>query len=322
MGFTADVYLDDFYGAAPPEKAFNAFERLQILLDELGLKSSPEKDCSPSTSMVCLGIAVNTIELSLAVPPSRVEELSAELVLWKSRKHFTVKQLQSLLGKLSYVSACVKPGRIFMSRLLGKLRAFPSGSKRAAVTTDMKNDIDWWLEFLPVYNGVSIIKADEWDFAELHFATDASLQAGGATCMSDCCKFMFPPAIIQAAEHITALELFTIIVAVRTWAPMLEHKKFLVSCDNEAAVTVVNSGATRNPFMQRCLRQLWFTAALHDFEVRARHIPGEHNTFADCLSRWDSGPSYRKTFHEAARKVDIEFTFHEVSADCLQFQVQ
>ena len=40
--------------------------------------------------------------------------------------------------------------------------------------------------------------------------------------------------------------------------------------------------------MQRCLRQLWFTSGLHDVALRVRHIPGEHNTLADALSRWDA----------------------------------
>ena len=36
--------------------------------------------------------------------------------------------------------------------------------------------------------------------------------------------------------------------------------------------------------MQRCLRQLWFSAAVFDFELQARHIPGDHNVLADAFS--------------------------------------
>ena len=35
--------------------------------------------------------------------------------------------------------------------------------------------------------------------------------------------------------------------------------------------------------MQRCLQQLWFSAAVFDFELQARHIPGDHNILADAL---------------------------------------
>ena len=43
-GFSAHVYLDDFYGAEVPALAKMAFASLQTLFDSLGLASSPEKD--------------------------------------------------------------------------------------------------------------------------------------------------------------------------------------------------------------------------------------------------------------------------------------
>ena len=50
QGFSADVYLDDFYGADHPSLAHQAFSRLGQLFLHLGLDSSPEKDSPPSTS--------------------------------------------------------------------------------------------------------------------------------------------------------------------------------------------------------------------------------------------------------------------------------
>ena len=94
----------------------------------------------------------------------------------------------------------------------------------------------------------------------------------------------FPP---RRVSHLCS----AIIVAVKFWSTALQHQRFLVSCDNEGAVTVINSGSIKDPFMLRCLRQLWFTSALHDVDLRVRHIPGEHNTLADALSRWDNTSS-------------------------------
>ena len=124
LGFLVDIYLDDFYGADSPARASTAFTSLRQLLQELGLQTSPDKDSPPSTKLVCLGINVNSEEMSLSVPTFRVQELLQELSLWSQRSHYTKKQLQSLLGKLSFVTACVKPGRIFMARLLNNLRSF------------------------------------------------------------------------------------------------------------------------------------------------------------------------------------------------------
>lgn len=272
--FSADVYLDDFYGAEVPALAETAFASLQTLFDSLGLASSPEKDSPPAIEMICLGILVNTVDLTLRVPDSRLGELSDELQLWLSRDCFTIKELQSLIGKLSFVTSCVHASRIFLSRLLNALRSFPSRAKQQPVTSEMRLDLQWWKTFLPLFNGVSVIKPAEWSFANLHFSTDACMVRGGATCLDKCITFAFPDFVLSATTHISALELFAIIVAVTFWAPVLQHQRFIISCDNEAAVTVINSGATKDPFMQRCLRELWFLSALHDFDIRARHIPG------------------------------------------------
>ena len=100
-----------------------------------------------------------------------------------------------------------------MSRLLNSLRAFPSTRARLPVSADMKADIAWWLDFLPIFNGTSLIKPIHWEFDDLQFTTDASLHAGGATCLNECFTREFPEDIVRSAGHITALELlFTTIV--------------------------------------------------------------------------------------------------------------
>ena len=106
-----------------------------------------------------------------------------------------------------------------MSRLLNNLRAFPSSRRTAVVSHDMKLDIDWWLTFLPLFNGVSFIKSEVWSFDDFHFSTDYCLSGGGATCQDQCFSVVFPPNILQEATHTTALELFVVVVAIRAWAP-------------------------------------------------------------------------------------------------------
>ena len=36
------------------------------------------------------------------------------------------------------------------------------------------------------------------------------------------------------------------------------------------------------------LRELCYLAAIHQFQVRAVHVPGVSNCYADLLSHWDS----------------------------------
>ena len=298
----ADVYLDDFYGGEYPSLALQAFSRLSQLFLQLGLDFSPEKDSPPSISTICLGVLVDTAAFTLEVPTTRLEDLLAELTTWQAAAFFTKKQLQSLLGKLSFVTAGVKPGRIFMARLLNSLRECKRpASHRCLISAAMLLDIQWWLDFLPRFPRVSLIKLSFWDFETFNFSMDTCLHGGGAVCHTDCISFVFPDCIAPSTLHINALELFTIIVALKHWASQLQSHKFVVACDNSAAVAVINSTTSQDPFMHRCPRQLWFTATLFDFEVRALHVPGKHNQFADYLSRWHSDPLARDSCHRLCR---------------------
>jgi len=128
-----------------------------------------------------------------------------------------------------------------MACLLNRLEACNAASHhRYSITNDMQLDIQWWLHFLPQFNRVSLIKPFLWDFQCFNFATDASLCGGGATCRSDCIRFIFPDDILSSSLHINTLELSTIVVAVKHWALQLQGSKFIISSDNSTAVAVIN----------------------------------------------------------------------------------
>ena len=109
------------------------------------------------------------------VPANRLSDLKMELLQWTQFSTFTRRQLQLLLGKLSFVTACIRPGQIFMSRLLNRLRSLPSKPSRFPVTSDMLSDIDWWLTFLPHFNGSAEMITRTKD---LKFLTEALSELG------------------------------------------------------------------------------------------------------------------------------------------------
>jgi hypothetical protein len=69
----------------------------------------------------------------------------------------TVRELQSLLGKLHFVSSCVRPGRIFVSRLLIWIRSLPDDKEYYNIPLFAKKDLIWRSKFLNILNGVSMI---------------------------------------------------------------------------------------------------------------------------------------------------------------------
>ena len=64
-GILVDVYIDDFYGAETQELADLSFDRMTQLFSELGLHSSPDKDTPPAHEMTCLGVCINTLNMTL-----------------------------------------------------------------------------------------------------------------------------------------------------------------------------------------------------------------------------------------------------------------
>ena len=111
-------YLDDFAGAGKPELASKAYEELGNLLKSCGIEESKDKACPPSTKMVFIRVLFNTEDIILSVTPDRVQEILDLVNFWLPKSTATLQELQSLIGKLSFVVSCVHSSRVFIARLL------------------------------------------------------------------------------------------------------------------------------------------------------------------------------------------------------------
>ena len=97
-------YLDDFIGVSPALTAHIDFQMLSDLLSSLGLQESSAKSCPPSTVMTCLGVELNTDAFTLSVSPDRLCEIERLLERWVRKRTATKTALQSLVGKLIFIS--------------------------------------------------------------------------------------------------------------------------------------------------------------------------------------------------------------------------
>ena len=61
----------------------------------------------------------------MMVTPDRLAEIQQEVSLWLMRQVASKRQIQSLIGKLVFVAKCVRPGRLFLARMLEFLRTTP-----------------------------------------------------------------------------------------------------------------------------------------------------------------------------------------------------
>ena len=112
-GYLGTSYLDDLIGVEEKSRGTEAYQSLGVLLEELGLIENYSKACQPSTVQIVLGIEVDTIEGTLSVPQDKMSEIFELLVEWRRKVKTNKTDLQSLIGKLQFVTKCVRQSRIF-----------------------------------------------------------------------------------------------------------------------------------------------------------------------------------------------------------------
>ena len=310
-------YLDDFIGVASPDTAPQDYETCGHLLRDLGLQESLAKACPPSTVLTCLGVEVNTVDLTLSVTPDRLHEIETLLLQWISRRSATKSELQSLVGKLSFVSKCVRQSRLFLSRILALLRTLKHNHYHTKLSREFHRDIKWWLRFLRTYNGVSVIPSTLWSAPDGVFSTDACLTGCGGLTDQHFFHRVLPEEINVKFHSIHHLEAIAILIACRLWGSSWSGLRIIVQCDNEAVVSSLNSGRVQDPYLAICLRAIWLEAASHEFELRALHLSSSANRLADLLSRWHLQSSFKEQFHAATKSL----TLHEVDVSPLLFSL-
>ena len=178
-GFQVFAYIDNFILVNPKHKAKKAFDTLYDLLTELGLPMNEDKTVPPSSKLTCSGIHIDIPNNTLSIDTEKgqaIYDVCANII---TKSHISKRQMQSLLGKLLYLHKCVKPARTFVNQILMTFRN--STSKRILITDAFKQDLLWFLKFLPAYNGVSTLNKKCIDNSHtLHIdASLTGLEGGG-----------------------------------------------------------------------------------------------------------------------------------------------
>ena len=279
-------YIDDHVLFGSKQQCQRAFDRLTALLGELGLTISVHKNVPPTTEAVCLGILVNTKNSTLSIPPKKLKEIKSLVENWSHKKTCSKNQLQSLLGSLLFVSKCVKYSRFFLNRLLDTLR---SNAKNNIINLDghFHRDVNWFKKFVEKFNGTTFFDKS---LVQGTIYLDACLSGMGAIFEKQVYHVPTPPDLV--GKNIAILEMYNILVAIRVWSKHWKGKTIQIFCDNEAVVTVLNTGKTRESLLATISRNIFMQSAKWDISLTFTHIQGTNNDIADLLSRWDNSPHH------------------------------
>ena len=278
-------YLDDICGVADPGCSDRDYDILTELLSELGLVESEEKSTQPGTRVEFLGVMFDSEKQTMEITENRLVEIRELLEEWLLKKRASKRDLQSLIGKLVFVSKCIFGSRVFLARLLASLRQLKKQNHRFKIGSQFRKDLIWWKEFLVVYNGISYIPEMIWREPDADMSTDACLVGGGGWSGDELFSFKFPDDILGKGFHINILELWTVLVGLRIWKSRFTGKRIQIICDNEVSVGLINTGRGRDPMLLKILREILYLCCVENFQIRAVHIPGVENRRADKLSR-------------------------------------
>ena len=250
--------------------------------------------------MIFIGILFDTQNLTIAIDENKLTEIRLLMECWMHKMMASIKELQSLLGKLNFVAQCVKPDRIFISRLLNWLREI-SDKGSFCSPLDLNLDLLWWNKFLPLYKGVSIMLSEEFSSTNEILSVDACLQGCGRWMNGRYFHSSFPNFLLDQNLNNNLCEMLTTVVALKLWG----HLLVVINCDNMVSVRVLNTGAARNSFLQSCLREICYIAALNNFDIKSQHISGCDNRIADTLSRWDLYDKFRRDFKQLTSDLEV-----------------
>jgi len=302
-------YADDFFFAGVSDEQSNLscaklVARFEQLCQELGVPLAKEKSVGPSTKIVYLGLEIDSIRQVIAIPGKKLADIKAKVKRALQAASLTLREVQSVVGSLSFVCKAISPGRAFLRRLIaltsGKLKSW----EKVTLTQGAKRDLQMWVLFLDHFNGTAIIPDQAWaDEVDLSLFTDASSQTGfGGFYGGRWFQGRWPSAKFKSYS-IAWQEFFPILVAVVVWGELLRGKKIIIRSDNKAVVAIVNKQTSRCPTIMKLVRFFVLQCLKLNITFCARHIAGKNNNVADALSRFQMG-----RFREAAPTADVEPT--------------
>ena len=309
--FNVINYSDDLGGCETDlVRAEESFTKLKLLMDDLGLEESGKKAEAPSQELVYLGVLFDSVAMEMRVPPDKLAEIKSEISNWSRKSTITKRNLQSLLGKLFWVSRVVRLSRVFMGRLLQQLRDMVNtgDNTKVKLSEEARRDLKWWDRFLDHFNGVQMIFDEDPFPLELGqlldrpfdvYAGDATPMGGGGFYGKRYWSRMLPRDLQDPALPIHVKEFIVLIVSSRLWGQEWTGRAVTLFCDNDAVVDTVNHKKPKDPALLSLLREFFFIAVTHNFIPVVRKIGTKENHLADHISRRFDSVSATKIFHEA-----------------------
>ena len=252
-------YLDDFlfFGALGTSEASLAASSAAGVFAGTGIPVASHKTKGPSTSVT---FVVDMVQFQLRLLLEKVTQLWGLVSDWCHERSCTRKELESFIGHLAHAATVICPGWIFLWSLFDLLSLVSRPYHYVRLTAPVRADLQWWLQFLQVWNGMSFFPPSR---PSHHVYSDASrsYDCGAFDVSFGWFKVRWPNHWVMSS--IALKEFVPIVIATAIWGPHWQGCHVCFHSDNMAVVSELVKRAAKDACMDHLLRTLFFYVAIY-----------------------------------------------------------
>ncbi|PAV21662.1 reverse transcriptase ribonuclease H [Pyrrhoderma noxium] len=247
---------------------------LDAFSSKLGLPWKPEKSTPFSSTVTYLGFVWDLEHRVVTLHTDKQEKYTKAIHLWLLRSHHTLRQVQSLYGKLLHTTYIVPFGRLYLTNLEKMIPMFSTNpDKPHRPIKTIASDLDWWLQLLSAPTLSRDIPTFE-SFDVLQGYSDASNQGLGIVFANCWASFAYSSAFKQRNRNIawaeaSALEL---LILSLDYFP-ISTRRIVLFCDNSVVSEGWQIGRSRSSFVNDVFKRIQLLLQQRQLQLQLRYVP-------------------------------------------------
>ena len=283
-------YLDDYFMAGPTGSG-DCQHNISTMVEvckEMGFMANPSKVTAPSPITCFLGNDIDSHEGVACIDPECLEAITQELSSFWQAKLAMKQEILSPIGKLHFACRVCPPGRAFLCRMVETSKKACYLHHHIKLNMEYCKDIEWWLTYLPSWNGVSYLYDAGWtNSLDVELFTNTSDKGFGCYFQGQWCQGTFPQqAFKDQWMSIKWCKLYAVTMALPLWGPQLKGKHLFFHYDNTSVVHIMAKASTHSKTMIALVCTFTLLSMQHNIQVHIQHIAGVSNDIADTLSHF------------------------------------
>ncbi len=234
-----------------------------------------------------LGAEFDTIIMQLSLALDKIQRYNSHVEEVLSHYRITLRDLQSIIGKLQYSTLVIHAGKAFLLRLINLTTGVKVPYHYIRLTKGAKLDLVVWKTVLKDFNGLSFLY--EPSFAASHtmkMYSDASKKGFGGCYGSKWVQGSWPEN--RRNYHINILEMYPVMALIEIFGHKFRNSVIKFHCDNSSVVHIVNKQSSKDEVIMVMVRKMALKLLELKTQFIAVHIPGVTNCLSDAISHFQA----------------------------------